>query len=792
MGAVWLRLRAELRVRPGGLVALVVLVAIAGGTAMAGVAGAVRTRSALTRQAVRAQVTDAAVITRTPNRPTAPEFSFAAVSRLPQVTAAYRLPYTYYRATLPSGQVITYADLPLHISGDARVGRTLDRLKLVAGRMADPSAPDELVLSAPDAQRLGLRIGSEIRARFGSRRQQPGLSRAVNAPGGDPAKLAYLGPRVTLKVVGLSAGLGTLAIDFGGARLYRPALLTPAFHRRYGADAVELPLFFVRLEHGPRDLPAFAASLGRLAEGGETSFQPTGGATAQFQRGVTVDATVLGVLSGLVAALGLALAGQGLARRSAADADDLVALRALGFTRAQRFGVGVARSALVATLGTALGLGLAVALSPLLPLNDLARLAEPDPGLRVDAGVLAGGAIVSLVCVVLAGAHAAWRAADAGSPAQPRSRTPRLGLARPGLPLPASLGALGARRSPAMLVLTATALALIAATLTCVASFHRLTSTPHWYGQNYDATVGGGGAGSVEIVQAQLRHDLLVRAFVGGSRTQVTIGRQPVSVLGLAPGAIGPTVLAGSAPRAPDEIMLGTRTLAALHAAVGQSVTLRAGGKDHRLRIVGRGVIPSLNDNLRLGTGATMTFAGLQGLVPNAVVTYEFVRFNVDSKRATAAFAREYGPRSVPPLPADLANVQRTGNAAAASVALLGLIGITALLYALASSTRARRRDLAILKTLGLTPRQTAAVVAWQATIETLPALAIGLPAGALIGRWVWFEAADQLGVANQATVPFATLFVVIATAIALANLVTLPAVRSAVRLQPALVLRVE
>src|SRR4029079_1352536 len=78
---------------------------------------------------------------------------------------------------------------------------------------------------------------------------------------------------------------------------------------------------------------------------------------------------------------------------------------------------------------------------------------------------------------------------------------------------------------------------------------------------------------------------------------------------------------------------------------------------------------------------------------------------------------------------------------------LLALMAAGTLAHTLASSTRRRRRDLAILKSLGFIPRQLRQAVAWQATTIAGIALLIGLPAGVAAGRWAWRYLAPQLGV---------------------------------------------
>ena len=56
----------------------------------------------------------------------------------------------------------------------------------------------------------------------------------------------------------------------------------------------------------------------------------------------------------------------------------------------------------------------------------------------------------------------------------------------------------------------------------------------------------------------------------------------------------------------------------------------------------------------------------------------------------------------------------------------------------LIASVRRRRRDLALLKTLGFTERQLAATVAWHATTAVAIGVVFGVPLGVAVGRWLW------------------------------------------------------
>jgi predicted lysophospholipase L1 biosynthesis ABC-type transport system permease subunit len=119
-------------------------------------------------------------------------------------------------------------------------------------------------------------------------------------------------------------------------------------------------------------------------------------------------------------------------------------------------------------------------------------------------------------------------------------------------------------------------------------------------------------------------------------------------------------------------------------------------------------------------------------------------------------------------------------------------LATVALAHALVSSIRRRRHDLAILKTLGFTRPQLFMAVAWQATTLVLIALAVGLPIGAIGGRWVWNVFANQLGVAPQSIFPVVALVVSVPVALVAGNLVASVAGWTASRVEPSRILRGE
>ena len=114
------------------------------------------------------------------------------------------------------------------------------------------------------------------------------------------------------------------------------------------------------------------------------------------------------------------------------------------------------------------------------------------------------------------------------------------------------------------------------------------------------------------------------------------------------------------------------------------------------------------------------------------------------------------------------------------------------LVHLMLSSVRRRRRELALLKTLGFTSRQVSSAVAWQASTLVVLALIVGIPLGLAAGRWAWSLTAEELGVVVQPVVPILALLVLVPLALFVANVVAWVPAWMAGRTRPAVVLRSE
>jgi ABC-type lipoprotein release transport system permease subunit len=124
--------------------------------------------------------------------------------------------------------------------------------------------------------------------------------------------------------------------------------------------------------------------------------------------------------------------------------------------------------------------------------------------------------------------------------------------------------------------------------------------------------------------------------------------------------------------------------------------------------------------------------------------------------------------------------------------AVLALLAVGTLAHVLLTGVRRRRRDLAVLKTLGLTRAQLLQVVSWQASALAAAALGAGLPLGVLVGRWAWDLFAVSAGVGQEADVPVSLVLLVIPAMLLVANLIAAFPGWTAARIRPALILRTE
>jgi hypothetical protein len=466
----------------------------------------------------------------------------------------------------------------------------------------------------------------------------------------------------------------------------------------------------------------------------------------------------------------------------------------------------------------------ALALSPLSPIGP-ARTAEPHPGLSVDAAVMVVGALALVAAVlVLSGVSAWWysRVRHGATDVSEHPSRVSTWLRGVGSPLVASTGVRMAlepgRGRTAVPVRTtilgaALAIASVAAAVTFAASLDHLVSTPRLYGWSWDASIDTGGSDAqeaadlVDHVRTTLHASPIVAGWSSSVLSRIDVDGVTVTALGVhdETGQVGPTIVAGRAPRRDREIALGGKTLDRIGAGIGDTVRVRpdAGGAPVPLHVVGRVVLPGLgtypgSDKTALGEGALMTRAELRRLGPDFGAGPFLVRLRPGATSAQLAHAvlpDERGPDitvSGVERPSDIVSYERVRSTPLVLAGVLALLAIATVAHALVTAVRRRRRDLALLKTLGFTRRQVSTSVAWQATTFGVVALLVGLPVGIVVGRWAWTTLADDLGAVAEPVVPVLALGLGVVLVLVIANLVAFAPGRIAAGLRPATVLRSE
>jgi putative ABC transport system permease protein len=825
MATIWLRLRADVRLRWRALVGLALLLGLVGGVVLTAAAGARRTDTAYPRLLQWANAAQVDIMA--PG--TGLTGYYAALARLPQA-AAISTEVWYQMA------VLTRHGVPEPVSAfsspDHTLGVSADRVKVVQGQMFGPRAAGQAVIDSQLASLEHLRPGDTLHllGTPNNANGEPDLSRAI--------PLAF---RVTAIVV-----FDTEIVPANTGFTWPTVLLSPPFTAtraarsiaNYGNEAG------VRLRPGA-SMTGFLHDASALvkrypATGGQIVLNSPSDEVAATERAIRPQAAALAIFAALAGLIGLAVVGQLLARQLVLDSAEFPILRALGMTRASLAALCLARLAMVTVAGAVIAVGVAVAASPLMPIGP-ARLAEPQPGLEANLAVLGAGLAAVAVLPLAVLVPAAWRAAGrawgplgVAGPAVP-TRPSRLGVA---LGLAGSVaGNIGVRMAfepgrgrttvpvRSALAGTTAAVAAVVAAVVFGASLVALVGTPHRYGQNWTREVDlGFGAVSVAAGAKAVSKDPAVTEYAAGDYGQLTVGGEVIAAIGIDPirGGGYLTLLAGRPPSGPDEIALGAQTMRAIHRQLGQAVQvavrpIAAPGPviERIMRIVGVAVFPSFGRGsfapTDLGTGAIVSASVLsEPFAPTHCTRHEtcynffLLRYRpgTDLTAATARLRAVTTAMKCPPVfsctvaggqrPGDIKNYAAVRDTPLLLAAVLALLAVGTLAHVLLTSVRRRRRDLAVLKTLGLVRSQVLRVVAWEATALAAAALLAGLPLGIVAGRWAWVMFAGSAGVSGLADVPVPLVLLAIPATLALATLIAAVPGWDAARVRPASILRTE
>jgi hypothetical protein len=343
----------------------------------------------------------------------------------------------------------------------------------------------------------------------------------------------------------------------------------------------------------------------------------------------------------------------------------------------------------------------------------------------------------------------------------------------------------------------------VVAVLVFASSLDHLVTTPGQYGWTWDfaAVIDNP---SVFDPNTPLVHEPGLAAVAKVETANVQLDGRPVTAWAYTSlrGRIAPEIVTGRAPNSPDEIALGTATLDASGKTIGESVHGQGPDGSHNYHIVGTAAFPKLDSPQPLANGAALTDPGLTHLVSptntNVGSLYLMGRVHPGAKLATVehrvaaispfGIERPFGPS----VPVEVDRLRQVNWLPATLAALLALLALLAVGHALVTSVRHRRRELAVLKTLGFDRHQIRATIAWQATTLATLGLIVGIPTGLIAGNLIWRQVANSLGVSTTAAIPTLALVLTVPAALALVNLIAYLPARNAAQTRPAIALRSE
>ena len=787
MRAIWVRARSEMRNHWRALVALCLLAGLPGGFAVAAAIGATRTDTMVDRVVAITKPTDIFYV---------PDFQetklrFEDIASIPVVSEAYLMRGFGVMAPTPKN---------LEVSSPHGTELPHRLFKLLKGRYPDPTRPDEAMITFKTAALFDWHVGMQIPL-------------ALIDPSSEDESHPKPGPVVTVRIVGINAAAGDL-VGVAGPGL----MTTPAFEAKYASRAQTIELDTFKLRRGPADIPAFEQGMRKLGKGRAVLYVEIVSDLAQVKRGFHLQAVALWITCAVLAGVSLLIFGQSIGRQSTLDADEFPALRALGMTRSDLTALGIFRAAIIGLVAAIIATVVAVLLSIATPFG-LARIIEPQPGVWTPGWILGAAAAALLVGVVGCAVFPSWRVAAI-------AQHERTSKGRPSLPA-RLLGFLSSRPSPvigarfalergrgrsAVPVRSSIAAAVIGivvllAALSVGVSVKHFAATPRLYGWNWDVVYDSQNAFSFDPGSKELNdlvNDPAISDASVGGYTGATFRLNGIGMDGIAldpvKGHLEPTRLEGRVPTGSDEVAVGRKSLQEAHAHIGSTVKVGIVGqpesKTLSMRVVGVSVFPFDDDTSTVGEGLWMTAAAAKRILPPEVpLSSAVIRFAPGISKTAALKklkARFEGYFETAQTPGGVKDYKRVSLVPFVLAGVLAALALGTVAHLLLSSIRRRRRDLAILKTIGFEKSQARGAVMWQAGIFMLVVLAIAVPLGFVVGRWTWNVIAGYGGFASAPVVSFVQVGIVCGAALLIAAALAVLPARAAARTPPAVVLRTE
>ncbi len=816
--------RADSRRSWRSWLALGLLFGVAAGSVLAAAAGARRTSTAYQDLITETAAFDAAVVPPCepdePGCPSATEFvdevrtwdGVAAAGVLGSVQTPVVDAHGVWETNgdacnTGSGEIS--AMIPL----DDHVGHDLLRIRILEGRDVDPTRTDEAVL-APEAAALhGVRVGDTLTLHLGA-----DVTCDDQSTWGSPTELTVVGIGLTGAEVPPKSGFYIQGIH-----------LSPALSTLESAQANAFVL--IRFEPGATldDLPESA---------GRPGFRPAFNRATDLrgddiEAGLRSDANAFWLVAALGAVAACFVLGPTLARyRWTAAAVDTT-LGAVGWARRDRILRSTAHALAISAVAGTVAAAVMLAASTRTPIGD-AQSIEPDPGVELDVVVLLVGWAGLTVLVTLGLAVLAW-------PSRARATAPRraplsTAAARLGVPARAVLGIRiglepGPRQAPVRSSVFALTLGVagVIGVLVYTGSAHHLAATPGWRGVPWDDIV------PVDEVADGLALTQRVADWPEVQAAGNALFYVPPLILGedhlegramaFSTGAddVTPTVIDGRAPIAADETLLNPGLAADLGVGIGDEIEAAFDLTDFAgpeagitepfmLEVVGTGVVPIGDGRFERAMAITRegllaqaaTFPGAEDdEEPTGERRIDLLFINRADGVSDAAIVRRLAaediPYSVDPAAKaafldNLVSTDPTSTEAAPNLlaALMAIMGAGVLAYGLSVSVLRNSRDLAVVRTLGLTPRLVRSTARWAGVSFVTPALVVAVPLGVVVGRMAWRRYAEGLGVVTDPSLPVGPILACILATVLLGAVVGDLSARWESRTRPGAALRSE
>ena len=786
------RLWADTVVRRGwrALVVLGILAGVTAALAMAALAGARRTDTALARLRTDTNAADAIVFA---SQAGVPHPDWSKLRARPEVAdlAVWDLMFGNQDGQ-PGGL--------LFLSNDGAWGDTLTKPDLSEGRMWDPSAPDEVIVTPVIASFAP--VGSTFTF-------QPFTSdQPENAE-------SPTGPVVTFHVVGVGTTVNRFLFTDG------QIFVGPGFAAKYGSQVQLLENADVRLRHGSADIPALQRDVNEFVHAG-TPVLDLNAVTRRVDTSIGVERTALFVLAAAVAIAGGFLVAQALGRSAGRIGEDALALRTLGMSRREMVAATVYAHALVAAVALVVAAGGAIIASRFFPVG-LGRQIDPNVGTHADLAVVVPGMLL-VVAAVLGGSALAARRASGGTRSQVLDQSMLAGVIRSVSPVTVGVGAgmalePGAGRSrvpvrPALLGAIVGVVGVVG-TLTIEHSVTDALAHPERAGVTWDAQLD---PLTNDYGSKGLSPDLLAKVAaavppgtgiteaarpVGAGRTASAYRRSRWCRSAPRPTAPALTVISGRAPTRDSEAAIGPKTAADLGVGIGDTVSV--GDAKLPVTIVGEALFPNdVHSEFDEGFWLTPTTFErvLPAFDPAQVFTGPqrgiFLKFPAGSDVSTViantdqALAGQVNGVSPAEIPVELTNLRNVRDLPVVLAVFLALLAMAAVSHVLVSSSHRRGHDLAVLRAIGLTRRSSRLAVNAQASVIAVVGLLLGIPLGIVFGRLGWRLVADRVPLQDVAPMPALALVLVVPIALAVLNALAIWPARTVAQLRPAATLREE